>query len=174
MSIIIRATDVDEYKAKEVDVNYDFGSIKTCLGVCNRGNWCNLYLYVDALIGALPNTIPTSVVQRNRTLSINAQHFTTQTDNITVFNVGSTGVGLPIVSSDIPVIVEITSNNPDDLFNSTNLHTVREYFDTPASGSGTATVEIDIEGERLTFESQMLGNTITRFINDDAQVDMEE
>lgn len=50
----------------------------------------------------------------------------------------------------------------------------RDYFDTPTSGTGTATVEIDIEGEQLTFESQMLGNTITRFIDDDAEVDMEE
>lgn len=52
---------------------------------------------------------------------------------------------------------------------------VNSYLTTPPqSGTGTATVEIDIEGEQLTFESQMLGNTITRFIDDDAEVDMEE
>lgn len=49
-----------------------------------------------------------------------------------------------------------------------------DYFNTPQSGSGTATVEINIEGENLTFESQMLGNTITRFIDGDAEVDMED
>lgn len=49
----------------------------------------------------------------------------------------------------------------------------RQYFDTPQSGSGTATVEIDIEGEDLTFESEMLEKTITQFIDDDTTVDME-
>lgn len=56
---------------------------------------------------------------------------------------------------------------PDDIWYCMN-------HEAPTSGSGTATVEIDIEGERLTFESQSLGNTITRFIDDDAEVDMEE
>lgn len=71
--------------------------------------------------------------------------------------------------------VEILPRQAND---AADIALVEDYFDThpepPASGSGTATVEIDIEGEQLTFESQMLGNTITRFIDDDAEVDMEE
>lgn len=80
--------------------------------------------------------------------------------------------------STAPPVNEVVTGTLTQL-NDVTLHqglalNARTYFDTPTSGSGTATVEIDIEGEQLTFESQMLGNTITRFIDDDAEVDMEE
>lgn len=52
------------------------------------------------------------------------------------------------------------------------LEEVLSYFNRPIPGSGIATVEIDFDGEDLVFESEMLGNTITRFIDDDAEVDM--
>lgn len=51
---------------------------------------------------------------------------------------------------------------------------VNNYFLNPPepTGEGSATVEIDYDGENLTFESAHYESSVTQFIDDDATIDM--
>lgn len=100
-----------------------------------------------------------------------------------IYNVGA--FGIEVQNSDsYAVVVGVTENplqivytsttNVRDMISNANGN-ARTYFDSlPSHGQGIVTLEIPANGANLTFESALLGVSVTQMISKDAEVDMEE
>lgn len=169
----------DVYRV-DIDINNEFTDMRICCAQYRNPN--NGKIYYRICLDGKQQSSWGSMQYRCYTPSGNYTKTPSYIVIDEIYNVGAFGIevqssdsyaGVVGVTENPLQIVYTSTTNVSDMISHANEY-ARTYFDSlPSHGQGTVTLDIPANGANLTFESALLGVSITKMISKDDVVNIE-